>query len=140
MKDGPYLALAAICEKVLNEADGVLSLIRIIDRVIVGAAGSEVPDDLPPTQLNFTVVVSLKSGSARGRHKITLRPESPSGQQMNSLDVPIHFEGEDRGANVIIGFNITAEEEGLYWIDVLFADELLTRMPLRVIYQPRRTN
>ncbi len=140
MKDGPYLSLAAICEKVLTEQDGVLSLIRIIDRVVVATAGSDVPDELPPTPLNFTVVVALKSGSARGRHKITLRPENPSGQQMNSLEVPIHFEGEDRGANVIIGFNMTAEQEGLYWIDVLFGETVLTRMPLRVIYQPRKTS
>lgn len=139
MQDGPYLALAAICEKVLSEADGVLSLIRVIDRVVVGASGADVPDELPPTPLAFTVVVALKSGSARGRHKLTLRPESPSGQQMSSLEVPIHFEGEDRGANVIINFNLTAEEEGLYWIDVLFEDKTLTRMPLRVIYQPSKT-
>lgn len=136
---GPYLSMAVICEKVLNEQDGVLSLIRIIDRVTVGASGPDVPDEMPPAPLNFTVVVSLKSGAARGRHKLVLRPEDPSGHQMNALEVPIHFEGEDRGANIIINFAITAEQEGLYWIDVLFSDAVLTRMPLRVIYQPQKT-
>jgi hypothetical protein len=29
---GPYLAIAVICEKALHEQDGVISLIRIIDR------------------------------------------------------------------------------------------------------------
>ena len=30
---GPYITMATFCEKVLQEADGVLSVIRIIERV-----------------------------------------------------------------------------------------------------------
>ena len=29
---GPYIQVAAFCERVLQEADGVVSLIRIVDR------------------------------------------------------------------------------------------------------------
>ena len=52
--DGPFLQSALICEKVLQEQDGVLSAIRIIDRIyfVIGpdgqlfgaAAPSRVPD------------------------------------------------------------------------------------------------
>lgn len=136
---GPYLATAVICEKALQEQDGVLTLVRLIDRVIVGATGPDVPEDMPPAPLNFTVVIALKSGAARGRHKIRLRPEDPSGHQLSTLELPVHFEGEDRGANLIVQFGLTAEKEGLYWIDVLFGDDLMTRIPLRVVYQPQRT-
>lgn len=136
---GPHLAVAVICEKALQEQDGVLSIIRIIDRVTVSVTSPDAPDEMPETALSFVVVVGLKSGAARGRHKLSLRPETPSGQQLAAMDVPIHFEGEERGANVVAQFAMTADEEGLYWVDVLFGDSLLTRIPLRVLYQPQRT-
>lgn len=136
---GPHLAIAVVCEKVLQEQDGVLSIIRVIDRVTVSAVGADAPKEMPPTNLSFFVVVALKSGAARGRHTLALRPESPSGQQLGTMELPVHFEGEERGANVVANFILSADEEGLYWIDVLFADELLTRVPLRVLYAPQRT-
>lgn len=136
---GPYLAVAVICERALQEQDGVISLIRVIDRITVGASGPDVPYDMPPVPINFTVVIALKSGSARGRHTLKLTPEDPSGLKLNTLEMPVHFEGEDRGANLIVQFGLTAEMEGLYWIDAYFADDLLTRIPLRVIYQPHKT-
>jgi len=136
---GPHLAVAVICEKALQEQDGVLSLIRIIDRVTVGATGPDVPEDMPATPIAFTVVIALKSGTARGRHKLSLRPEDPSGLQLSALEMPVHFEGEDRGANLIVNFGLMAEREGLYWIDAFFGNDLLTRIPLRIVYQPQRT-
>jgi hypothetical protein len=38
----------------------------------------------------------------------------------------------------MVRVDFVADVEGLYWIDVLFEGELLTRMPLRVLYQPQR--
>ncbi len=32
---GPYLAFAVICERVLTEADGTISLIRVVDRFTI---------------------------------------------------------------------------------------------------------
>ena len=63
---GPHVQVATLCEKALQEADGVLSIIRAIDRVIVTAQGSEVPSELPQGNLQLTLVVILKSDGARG--------------------------------------------------------------------------
>lgn len=30
---------------------------------------------------------------------------------------------------------LLVDEEGLYWFDIYMAEELVTRMPLRVLYQ-----
>lgn len=137
---GPYLAMAVLCEKVLTEQDGVISVIRIIDRMTIATAGPDVPDEMPPTPLQLAAVVAFRSGEARGRYSVTLRPEDPSGRQLPSLEMPIHFEGEERGANMLVNFNFVAELEGLYWIDVIFQGDVVTRIPLRVIYQPRRVD
>lgn len=144
---GPYVAVAAACEKVLQEQDGVLSLIRLIDRLIINAAGPEAPDEMPPVPVQFTLVLVMKAGGARGRYSIHLTMEAPSGEKMAmELNLPLVMEGEDRGVNLVIPVGIAVEQEGLYWFDVYLADprvpdheeELLTRVPLRVVYQPQR--
>jgi len=47
-RTGPYLQAALLCERVMQEKDGVLSVIRIIDRVIHTAMGPETPDTMGP--------------------------------------------------------------------------------------------
>lgn len=135
---GPYLAMAVLCEKVLDEKDGVLSVIRIIDRVTQTVVSPEAPDEMPPASIPLTCAITFRSGEARGRHSVKLRPEAPSGEQMSAFDQPIHLEGEERGANLVVSFTLQAEMEGLYWIDLLFDDKRMTRIPLRVVYQPQR--
>ncbi len=132
---GPYLNAAVICEKVLQEKDETLSVIRMIDRfnVTVSALGS--PENLPPIPLNLTVLISLKSGKARGRSTVKLRIESPSGLKLPDQLLPVLFEGEDRGVNLVMNLNLVIDQEGVYWFDVLLEEQLLTRMPLRTVYQ-----
>jgi uncharacterized protein DUF6941 len=140
-QSGPYVQAAAIAEKVLTDADGVVSLIRIVDRVVVSATGPEPPAQMPPQQLNYTIVVSLKSGQAQGRHSLKLRPEAPNGEQRAAIEVDLNLEGADRGNNIFVGLQgFPFDQEGLWWFDVLFGDNetLLTRIPLRLMYQPQR--
>ena len=131
---GPYVQLATICEKALQEADGVLSIIRAVDRLTLTAQGTNVPDELPQGMLQPTLVVALKSDDARGRHPVTLRIQQPSGLYLPERSFDVMFEGEERGVNLILQLQIEAEE-GLYWFEILVNDQLLTRVPLRVIYQ-----
>jgi hypothetical protein len=136
-----------VCERVLQEQDGVLSVIRVIDRLMLGSVGPDAPDEMPPLPVNFTLLVMLKAGDARGRFRVRLALEAPSGQAMPAeATLPVLFEGEgDRGVNLIIPVGFQAEQEGLYWFDVWFGDprfseqeELLTRVPVRIVYQPQR--
>jgi Family of unknown function (DUF6941) len=96
---------------------------------------------MPPFPVNLTAVLALKSGSARGRHSIRLTAEAPSGEQLpQEVTLPVLLEGEERGVNVVLNLGFQAEHEGLYWFNVYFGtqDVLLTRIPLRVIYQPQQ--
>ncbi len=132
---GPYLQIALICEKALQEQDGILSLIRIIDRVMITATGPTAPVEMPPSNVQVTLVLGFKSGEARGSHTVVVRPEAPSGLRMPEVSLPVLFEGEDRGQNVILGLALQVEHQGLYWFDVLLDDALITRVPLRIVYQ-----
>ena len=47
------------------------------------------------------------------------------------------FEGDDRGVNVNLNLQGFAFDlEGLYWFDITINDNLLTRVPMRINYQP----
>jgi len=132
--DGPFLQAALICERVLVEQDGVLSVIRVIDRLI-RHAGPDAPDELAPFAQPIQILLLMKSGAARGRFEVTVGVEKPSGEQGEVIGVPVHFEGEDRGVQVMLPVTFEADQEGLYWFEVGFEGERLTRMPLRVLYQ-----
>jgi hypothetical protein len=136
---GPHVSVATFCETVIEGKDGVLSVIRMIDRIIVTAQGPEAPDVMPTQTLALHLVIVLKSGAAKGRQTVTVRPQLPSGNQLDPINLPVLFESEDRGQNLIMNFQYPAQEEGLYWWDILLGDQLLTRVPLRVVYQQIRS-
>lgn len=129
---GPYLACATVCEKILQERDGVLSLVRVVDRfTITGPSPS-----MPEITMAITMLVKLVSGGARGKHAVTLRIEDPAGQQAQpEVRVNVLFEGEDRSVQVNVQLALRASLEGLYWIDVLLGTQRITRVPVRILYQ-----
>jgi hypothetical protein len=133
-EQGPYLKTAVLCERVLREADGVPSLIRIVDRIIHTRSGPDAPIEMPPLSHNLTAFVSLTSGQARGSYEIRIELEEPSGLRKPPMISTVLFEGEDKGVNLVLNMAATFEYQGLYWFNVYLDDKLLTKMPLRVIY------
>lgn len=129
---GPFLAMAVLCETSLQEANGVLSIIRIMERIQVNGPTPE----MQPVNVKFTLVVVLRSGFYRGNAKVTIKPIPPSNTDMPAIEATVLLEGEDRGANLIINAPaFTVTEEGLYWFDVSVNGALFTRIPFRVMYQ-----
>jgi hypothetical protein len=132
----PYVQVAAFCENILEDKDGVISAIRLFDRVNVPPppppppeAG---PDALPAIKVNVLVV--LKSGSVKGRKTVKLISESPNGSNRFTVETPSEFNGGEWGVKIQIQMVIPIEGEGLYWCNVLVNDAIVTRMPLRVVY------
>ena len=129
---GPFLTMAVLCETTLQEQTGVLSIIRILERVQVAGPTPE----MQPINLKFTLVVTLRSGFYRGNAKVKVKPIPPSNNDLPAIEATVLLEGEDRGANLIMNapaFAVT--EEGVYWFDVSVNGALFTRIPLRVMYQ-----
>lgn len=147
-KARPYLSAALLCEKVLREVDGSLSIIRIADKVQLQMQGppglQQLP--LPPGMpepipvFSLTCFISLKSGSAEEcSYTLRLTFVSPSGQaQGNPVEQPINLLGKDHGQNYIVQFYIAAKEEGVHWVHVAVDDEELTRIPLIVFREPQQ--
>jgi hypothetical protein len=136
---GPYLTFAALCERALEEKDGVLSLIRVIDRVnvdvqITKEVSSEEPVMLPSQPLPLNVAIGFKSGTFRGHLDLNVRVETPSGFRWPEFNLSLLFEGDDdRGINVILPMQFPTQEEGIHWFAVSLGGELITRIPIRVV-------
>lgn len=133
---GPYLLAAFICEKLLQEQDGVPSAIRIIDRWNVNGPS----ENMPTTIIQGTFVITLKSGIYRGNAQVAITPITPSNVRLDPVVVPVLFEGEDdRGVGVVLPIAFPAQEPGLFWFEISLAGQALppqviTAIPMRVAY------
>jgi len=135
---GPYLQAALICEKVLIEQDGVKSAIRMVDRVTRTVASPAPPEDMPPFNFEFVLLLKFKAGRARGVHAVKLQPVKPSGEFMPPLINNVFFEGEDdRGVDIVTPTVFSLDQSGTYWIRVYLDDDEVTRIPFKVIYMPQ---
>jgi hypothetical protein len=137
--------MAVLCEKVLQEQDGVLTIIRIIDQLTQTAVGPEAPEQMPPfIAQNLTMVVTIKADQARGRYGLRIRPEAPGGFQLPPVEQAITISPGPGGVNVVMPMALPISAEGVYWFDVILTapptdqpDRLLTRVPLEVQYAPQ---
>lgn len=93
---GPYLTAACLCDTIIEDKGGVLSLIRIIDILVHGEMGPNPPEELPPFNYPLKLVLMLKSGAARGRSNLQIKPELPTGESLAPIPLTAHFEGEEK--------------------------------------------
>ncbi|MDY6908265.1 MAG: hypothetical protein SV910_08610 [Chloroflexota bacterium] len=135
---GPYLLDACICEKVLEEKDGVKSAIRMIDRLMHTVASPAPPHEMEPFEHAFAILIRLKSGNIRGSRPLEIKLVKPSSEISTLFRQTIYFEGEDdRGIDIVVNMRMRFELTGLYWFQIHLDDMPITQIPLRVIYIPR---
>jgi uncharacterized protein DUF6941 len=127
----PYINAALLCESVIEEKNGSLTVVRIADKVEMKVAG--LPEGYKPI-IAIKGLLSLKSGPVKGDFNIEIRIVRPNGEvKKDRILVPFKLLGEDQGSNIILNISLGIEEEGLHWFDVYFEGQLLTRMPLTVV-------
>ena len=136
MTDGPYLTAVFICEKIMQEKDDVLSVIRMMDTMILQLPEGA-PDDLPSEQnripVTFDLLVCLKTGKAPpAPHTLRIEMTSPS-TKTSSQTFPFHpTPGEHGGANLILRQTIAIKHGGLFYFDFFVDDNWMTRLPFRI--------
>lgn len=133
-ESGPYLQLAAFCERVIESKQGVLSLINVVDRMTISSADPEAPEQMPERDIDWCLVLSFRSGEARGTYQVRIIPEKPSGIKLDPFEVPAHFEGGNRGPQLVLQMQFRVTEPGLYWFWIYLGEDFLTKIPLEVIY------
>ena len=84
---GPYLTMATLCERAIREVDGVVSLIRVVDKVTNTVGGPVMPEMLPAVPVNLTLVIMLRAGEASGPYTLKVRPEPPTGPPPEEIEL-----------------------------------------------------
>jgi hypothetical protein len=136
---GPYLNAAFICEKALREQDGVVSAIRMVDR-ITRVGPNEVMD---PFEYHFVLLLNFKSGQALGTYKISIQPIKPgTNEKLPAAVYSVNFEPpEDRGVGLCADMRVEFDVQGLWWFDIYLSGERrerrVSRIPFRIIYLPQ---
>lgn len=133
----PYLKVGTICERVLEEKDGVLSLIRIVDRFTITITGKEPPDQLPQGIKLLTIIMGWVGGL--GSHEAALNIISPGGEtQKSPQSWSFTLDAINRGHNIIVTLPIRIAKEGVYWVEFILNDQVKSRIPFQVLYERQR--
>lgn len=140
-KPRPYVTAALLCERVIQEKDESLTLIRLIDKIqySLEGIGIEFPREIKPV-VPLQGLIGLKSGPVTGVHKLKVVSERPNGERKDVFEHSFELLGKDHGQNIIMRMNLGIDQDGLYWLDVLFDDEVLTRIPLIVSALPQQVS
>jgi hypothetical protein len=131
---GPYVQAALLCDRVLQEDGGRVTIVGLLDRVVARAKVLDV--QVPATEVSCHAVVILKTGSNPGTYKLRLLVKSPLDKPLRefSLDVVLP-DVEDMGINVVMPIKFFAKEEGVYWIEVRLGEleSPITKTSLRLV-------
>lgn len=130
---GPWVTIAAICERPLVDTDGILSIIRIVDRIKLTTNDPDVLAAPAPITVSALAMIVLTSGAAEISGVFALRVVSPSGLSSPGEPLPLRFPKAGATQRVTVNIELRVNEAGIYWIDVLFSDRVLTRIPLEVV-------
>ena len=133
---GPFLASAVFCDFVMRGDDGTMSAIRIVDKINV-MVPAEAPPDVPSEEKRIPVAIwtllIFKTGSAKGKHVVSLVVQSPSGKRQDGPKHEVKMGPEPQGgANLRIHLGLAIKAGGLFVVDVLLDGKVVTRMPLLI--------
>jgi len=135
---GPFLS-ALLCEKILEEKDGIKTAVRIIDQINRGAMGVEQspPSVMPSFDYPIGLLIRLKAGAARGMYQVNVRIVKPSNESAGEINHPVHLPGpDDSGIDIVLNAALSIDQVGTWWFDISVNGERWTRVPLRVVYFP----
>lgn len=137
---GPYLQAAFICEHALVENNGVVSFIRIIDRISHFVPESEQSAQIASFTWDIHIVVTFKTGENPGAYQVGVQPIRPDNTRMDKFNYPMLLESPaDRGSSVIAQVRFPFDMAGLWWFDVTLNNVRVSRIPMRIIYQQQPT-
>lgn len=130
----PHLKLGVVCERVLEEKDNVLSLIRVVDKFVITFTGKELPDQLPEGTTTLTIVMSWVGGL--GRHEATFDITSPGGgTQRSPRSWSFNLDSLNRGHNIVVTLPVKITKPGLYWVEFILNGKVKGRIPFQVLYE-----
>jgi hypothetical protein len=132
----PSLKVGALCEQVLEQKDGVISIIRLIDRLVITFQGKDVPKELPPGITEVTAVMCWVNGL--GDYEAKVNVKTPDNEIIESGTLPFRLDSLESVHNQVVKMTIPVRVPGHYWFEFILNEEMRGRVPLHVIYQRKQ--
>ncbi len=135
-KQNLYVAAALFCENIIEDKEGVNTIVRIVDKVFVKSSRpfEEFVHSESTPLLQIMAFVSIKTAT---KQKLRLRVsiQTPSGKVGFETRKELESRPDWGGATLKMQIAIKVREEGAHWLSLYNNKELLTQMPLTVVYQ-----
>jgi hypothetical protein len=129
---GPFVSATLIAEKLLMEQDGAGTIVRIVDRVGLDSAVANHPMG-EMVGLNLTILVAFRAGGFKGKSRVLIVHETPSGKSEPIGYSEMQFDGTAaQTVNVQAPIVLRWEGAGQYWYDILLDDRFVSRIPLQM--------
>ncbi len=134
-QDGPHLLAALLCERVLEEKDGVKSVIRVTDRITITAAGKEVPTELQPFDYRAQLYLAFKPGNRPKKYNLKIDLVKPNGERDPGPVMSVDLNHPPNiGKDIVAQIQVRVEREGIHWFEIWLDDAMVTKVPLDVVY------
>ena len=128
----PILLIATLCTQVIEEADGCLTLSRIVD----GASGSKAPTPNEPIRASLALFVKMLRNGFVGEKTLFVTCRDPDSEEDSQGvgEARLVFADDPHLMFVIAIINIdfSCAELGTIWFDVFLGDDLLVSLPFEV--------
>jgi hypothetical protein len=121
---GPFVIVATFCEEVRRDADGVPSLLGLLEGIVV-----ETPS--APIMVRLVLFIILHAGSRHGRQTLTVTADAP-GFRLEIAKRELVWTTDQRHHEERISMETALPEAGEYLFDVRVDGRLLTRVPFRL--------
>lgn len=137
--DPPYLTAALLCDDILEEKNGRLSIIRVVTEVTVFAVQENAPEAMPVTKIPVVGLFSFNAGGKPGLYQLHLTVIEPGGtERQPSKPLPVELRHDYFTMNVVVRGDVEIKTPGVYWIRVVLDDREVTRLPLNIRYESQR--
>ena len=135
----PYLISAnvMVCERILHEADGVISAIRLVDLFTVSEPGPDAPAGVVPGVQAYALVMFKATPEHTAEHSLEIKLLNTAGELV-SLGDPANvtfstlpeLEGKvPKGMTINIQLNLAVKRYGTCYICVSLDGEEVARTP-----------
>ena len=121
----PDLQSSILCDDVRQERNGKFILIGLFDAIGVPA--------FPIVYPRLFMVTRWCSGDGVFKQRTRILKPDQANVLIEGKDIPVHLPNpESTATNVEAFMNVSFQEEGTYWVEILLDGDLKIRYPLRV--------
>lgn len=136
-KKGLYVQAALLCEKLLQEKNGDISIIRITNSFNYTDVSSR---SYSEDNISTNLLVSFRGESPAEEYTVRLELFNPDGEKINTYKQIFEPKNSLDGYDLIKNISFKPTGEGLYSLNIYLKEDFMTHIQFTVNYKKLNTN